>query len=731
MSLARALPAAVLLLLALPSCGGTPPAPQAPAAPVALAAPALPKPPDLSAVPDPSALVASGRLAKPSASLAIVRQWTNLPQPQSEDVTELMTGEAMGALVDLDQPIDFAVVVAGTGLRIHDRTAVSAVLKDVERTKAALQERYKLVPGENGALLVQGLGHATSSDADADEHGDDDSRACEIAPAYGPASTRLVCAWGGKALSDLAPWLTRTASRAATTSDLHVELRMQPLRATLSAAKRLIGGMLAGLLGGGTSGSGTRELLSSAGGDVVDFGLDLDTAALDVELTQAAGHATAAVRFSRSASALARLVTAHPDRSAAPPAAFWQMPGDADFAFFERGIDDAEIARARDLALHVASDRLAEEGIPEADRKPIVEALGKLTTSAPVAYASGFDQDAAMKAMAAVRSHKDGSDPAALQEARRASAEVLLGWHVMAVDEPAVRFVAALDDIARVWARPTVASAFRAKGRPSPALRQMPVPKGGALPVGTQHYVIEYPLGAGRHEPSGKPKVASIPSKAVAMHLIIAPEGTRTWVGLGGGDALVASKLAASIAPASPDSLAARAEMAPFKTAVAGSAGFVTLRAVAGGAGFLAAIFGDLAEDIDGFDEFPQLPHRGAVPIWFSSTPGGRRGASHRHPRNTARRDGGHRDHDCGAGGACGGVEAWVLEGRCLRPIPSRSLEGRCLRPIPSRSLEGRCLSADPFAIPLSSVLAYRSTLRALATGLARARPKYTGLLPT
>ncbi len=42
--------------------------------------------------------------------------------------------------------------------------------------------------------------------------------------------------------------------------------------------------------------------------------------------------------------------------------------------------------------------------------------------------------------------------------------------------------------------------------------------------------------------------------------------------------------------------------------------------------------------------------------------------------------------------------------------------------------LKGRCLSADPFAIPASSVLAYESRLRALATGLAWFRPKYTGL---
>jgi hypothetical protein len=50
-------------------------------------------------------------------------------------------------------------------------------------------------------------------------------------------------------------------------------------------------------------------------------------------------------------------------------------------------------------------------------------------------------------------------------------------------------------------------------------------------------------------------------------------------------------------------------------------------------------------------------------------------------------------------------------------------------RPRRQPELEGRCLSVDPFAIPASSVLAYGSRLRALATGLAWFRPKYTDLL--
>ncbi len=620
MSLARASAAAVPLVLTL-SCGGAPPATQAPAAPISVAPPSPPPSPDLSAVPAPPALVVSGRLAKPSASLALVRQWTNVPEPQSDEVTQLVTGEAIGPLVDLDQPIDFAVAVAGTGARIHDRTAVSAMLKDVERAKATLQERFKVVPGENGALLIQGLGHSARHDADegADDRGDDERRACEIAPAYGPAPTRLVCAWGAKALFDLAPWLTRTASRAATTSDLHVELRMQPLRPTLTSAKRLIGTVLASVLGSRLGLSSARELVSSVGGDVVDFALDLDTATLDVRASEPASTAIATLRFSGRTSALARLATAHPERSSAPPEVFWQLPGDADVAFFERGIDDVELARGRDLGLRIAGDRLAEDGLKEADREAILAALGRLTTSVPTAYASGLDGDAVAKAIAAERSRKDGSDSAAAEEASRASTEALLGWRVVELDESSVRLAGAVRDLAGAWAKPAVAAAFHAKGRPAPSLRPLPLPKGVTLAAGTLHYMLEWPFGGPRATPAAKPMVATTPGKAVAVHLFIAPEGARTWVALGGGEGLVASKLAASMA-AAPDSLGTRAEMAPRKAAIVGAAGFLTVRGLSEAAELLAATFGDQAGELEGFDVLGQMPHRGMAPVWFSWT---------------------------------------------------------------------------------------------------------------
>ncbi|MGH7437205.1 MAG: hypothetical protein ACRENE_16135, partial [Polyangiaceae bacterium] len=65
-------------------------------------------PPDVSEVPAPATLVVSGRLARPVASLGVVRGWSQLPMIQAEEIAELLAGPLLGPLVDLDAPIDFA-----------------------------------------------------------------------------------------------------------------------------------------------------------------------------------------------------------------------------------------------------------------------------------------------------------------------------------------------------------------------------------------------------------------------------------------------------------------------------------------------------------------------------------------------------------------------------------------------------------------------------------------------
>ncbi len=629
-SLARATrrPFALLVPCVVAACGGAPAAPQAPASSGApLASPALPLAPDLSPVAPPSGLVVSGRLSRLDASLGTVHGWTQLPMPQSEQVTEIIADEAtMGALVALDQPMDFAVAVSGTGARLTAMVAVSAAVRDFEEARTSLAEKHKLVPGDNGVLLVQRLAHRSHRAGDPDDDGksaedSDDVHACELAPAYGAAPTRLVCGWDTNALAKLGPWLTRGATRQTSTYDAHVEVHMQPLRSTIAAERRMFSIVLGTVLGGRLGLSGARDLAQAVGGDIADFANDLDTLSLDVVLSDPGAAATTTLKLSGTSSALGRLALANADRNGPAPAAFWQMPGDADFAFFDRGIDPNELVRGRDLVLKVVSDKLAEDGLKDADRHAITDALGKIVSPASMVLASGIDVDSVRKALSAEKALGDAADATARRDANRASAQALLGWRVVEVDEAAATRVDAMKGLATALARPGVTAAYGAKaGVAAPKVTVARMPKEGGLPKDAQHFEVELPL----PEPSaassgtGKPRTVAL-AKPLVIHVFIVPDGARSWIGVGDA-ALVPAKLSAAMA-GSGDTLRAKPELSVLKDASLGAGGFLTARGVPEAREQMAALFAsDPGREADLFESTAQLPHQGLTPVPFSLT---------------------------------------------------------------------------------------------------------------
>jgi hypothetical protein len=611
------------------SCGGGAPPPlQVPVSPasskgVTLAAP--PPPPDLSQVPDPASLVVSGRVARPGVSLGVIQGWSHLPLAQADQITELVAGEALGPLVDLDAPIDFAVATLGDGMRLRGMVAVSAGVKDGEAAKAALGERYKLVPAGNGALLIQGLGKpahpddGSEDDADDAEGSGDAHRTCELAPSYGTPSTRLVCAEDPKALAELGAWLTRTAPRVAGLHDLSAEVRMGPLHPTLTAFKRMAAMLLGGLLGGRGASQGPDDALMAVATDLLDFAIDLDGLSLEVDLAEPAAQARATLRFSGATSSLTRLATAHPDGGAPPPASFWQLPADADLAVFDRGIDPGDLAKGVSLAAKVLGDKLAAGGVKATDRKALLDALGEIPSSAPVVYASGLDAVTVQKAF-------DGAkDPSLGREAAQALAEALLGWRLFEVDEPASRLAGAFRDVASAWARPGIAAAYAARPRSggAPSFRPQGLPRGpggAALPKGSQHYVLALPLADDRSGDSAKKG-----ARPLTLHVLLVPDATRTWVGVGGDAALVTSKMTGAIGAAG----VVRADLAPLDHEKVGAAGFLDVRslpeavvemAVLGGGQLSVLGVGPVPGALSALDMITALPHRGLTPIPFSLT---------------------------------------------------------------------------------------------------------------
>lgn len=608
-------------------CGGAPTAPQAPASSAAAApAVAFPPAPDLSPVPPPQGLVLSGTIAKLGASLATVNGWTQLPMPGAETVTRMLADEDLGAIVDLDRPIVLAMTVAGTGAHLTPAVGASAAVRDLEAAKGALAEHHKLVAGANGALLIQKLARAPhAADESGDSSDDDDERACELAPAYGDGAFRLVCADDAKQLAALGPWLTRGATRETSTNDAHVDLRMQPLKATIAAERRLFSILLGTMLGGRLGIAAARDVAQAVGGDLIDFGMDLDTASLDLALSDPGAAATLTLRFSGSASVLGRLLTANADRNGPPPAGFWQMPGDTDFAVFDRGIDPGALARGRDLALKVVGDMLAQDGLKDADRTAVVDALGAVVTSAPMVYASGVDADGVHKAIAAAKALSDRATPDEQSAAELAQLRAVLGWRIVEIDEPATVKIGAMKALVAALSRPGVFAAYHAKpGARALAVRSAPMPKGTPLPKGTEHFAIDVPVTPDRVYTSPGVKGAAAP-KPVALDVFIVPDGARSWLGVGCDPALVTAKLAASVG-GSGDTLAAKSELVGMKDTVVGAGGFLTARATE----LIAAEVSVLSSpgDLENIATFLDgTGHQGQTPMPFSltapaSTPG-------------------------------------------------------------------------------------------------------------
>ena len=434
-----------------------------------------------------------------------------------------------------------------------------------------------------------------------------------------------------KALSELAPWLTRTATRGTSTADLHVDVRMAPLKPTIAEQRRLLGMIIGGVVGGRMGLSGLRELALAAGSDMADFASDLDGASLDVTLADAGAQAEVALKLGAKASAIGRVMTAHAERSGPAPAAFWQLPADADFAAFSRGIDEAELSRGRDLVLQVVADTLNELGLKDADRKPVVDALGKLVSPSAMVYGSGVDASAVRAAVAAQRASA-GKPEAERAEAKRQALEAFLGWRVIEVDEPSARIAGALKELSAAISRPSALAAFRAheKDVVPPGLRAVAVTKSSGLPAGAQHYVLE--LHPGEHRASAAAKAApgarpkplekkpAGPAKPLQVHVFVVPDGQRTWIGVGGDEAVTAARLATALG-SSGEKLASRADLASLKDARVGSGGFFTARGLPEAAQQFALLTNAATWGAsETFEEASQMPHQGLSPVVFSAT---------------------------------------------------------------------------------------------------------------
>ncbi len=512
-----------------------------------------------------------------------------MPMPGPAEVGSLVAGETTGNVVDLDQPIDFALVLRGH----TPRGAMSAAVRSLEEAKSAFS-KYTLVPVQNGALRIDGLGKPDDASKDGDEG---EARVCELVPSVSgvdrpapqgaaapsrAAITRLICAESEKTLDELAPWLARTAPRSTYPADAHVEVRMSPIRAIVTQMRRLLPMLAGSALGIRHTGvpevdDSFRALID----DLADFSSDADTIAVDAMFGEPQGTVTITSQFRSSTSLLARLAVSHPERAAAPPAAFWKLPGDSDVAFFHGAIDPADFEHLRDHVADVVSAALAKNGLNDADRKAVRDVASHTLDLVALRseYGKGIDLDAAEKAIQAIKDVKEG-DSAAHDEAERVAAEKMGGWLVMGLDAPAAKVAAIEKEWAAAWARPGMAKWVRSKATdtPPPQMRMAPLPKGIAGKGAAHLELVVYPeRPASADADADEKKKAKKPpaGKPLILHAIVVPDGTASWLVLAADEALAVSKANEVLGSGS---LASRPGLASIKDGRVNAGGFVTSR---------------------------------------------------------------------------------------------------------------------------------------------------------
>jgi len=621
MNVRRAVFVSSSVALAL-ACGGAQPPPPPVTAQVVTAPPPPPPAPELTAVDEPAQMVFFGRVARPADVLKIAGGWTRLPMPGSDVAAEMLTGERTGKIVDLEQPVDVVVAIDAARQSLSPAWAVGAAVLSLDDAKAALSKHHKLVPGENGALVVESLG---GGDSDADE---DHPRVCELAPSVGASTTRLVCGSSESAVRQLAPFLTRTAPRTPVPSDVHIEVRLEPLKSFVALGRTMMPGLLSEAMGMRHGADpAARDLVEALTGEVADLATDLSRITVDAKLEDALGRVDSRVTFKTASSVTARLATEHPDRVDLPPASFWHLPVDSDAAYFNRGIDTKELDHPRELLLKLLNHALEKEGLGDADRKALADGLTHLvSTSAPTVFAKGVDIAAVRQALDALQAAKD--DPAQHEAATRAAIDATVGWLLVGYDESPARLEGALKELASAWNRPALAKLMKvaASGGTPPSLKIVPSAPSLKLPKGTTHLELTVfpphepphpaPPGAA-HGPKAKPEP---PAKPFKLHAFAVPDAERVWLVVGLDEAAIAAKVRASLASAPADgTLTARAGLESMKDARASSGGFTTIRAtLTTHPDAFPSTQGAKARRV--YATIAQLPDQGATPIPFLTT---------------------------------------------------------------------------------------------------------------
>lgn len=616
----RRLVVSALVLGASFGCAETPPplAPE-PAPPLKVIAPV-----DVSPVPEPEEIFAVARWKNPNATLAGLSSCAGVPEPITRTNARLLVDRALAEafrggvdarpfadVVAFDAPVDLVAALDTHSALPNALMAFSIGLSSLEKAKEALQKTGELVEMAPGLYRVGAAGQGELT--------------CALGAAAGSAPARLVCGKRDKDVTALGPYLARNLPvTAPPRSDVHAELRFRPVDARFGPVIRRFLGLLPNWVRNRTDDEPRfADAMETAAAAVADEGAaligDLDRVSIELGVDGASClTAKASVQLRGTSSWLAGTMSDQNAKGGPPPEIFWRAPIDADSASYGLATDTARYGGIWKALRDIAEAKLSGAQVgTEAERRALTALIespfGKTTN---VVVASGHTHGLSKPA------------PGAKVTSEEAFDDLLngyIGWTVLGVDEGPAASAKLIRDIAGLLGKKTITDPLRQhlKGAVLPVAKLVKAPR--ELGAGALDLELRFDV---------DPKSGTAKPVSFSVHVLLMPDGQRTWMGVGANRAdLVAHLLAARTGAPDAGTLAARAGLEQLRAGKSVGSGFLTLsmftRGVSSSLGNpallkmlnprLAGSAGDLGRALH------SMPNKGDTPILVLSAaaPGG------------------------------------------------------------------------------------------------------------
>jgi hypothetical protein len=368
--------------------------------------------------------------------------------------------------------------------------------------------------------------------------------------AVSPATPALVCSSHPNWLADLERELLRGAEPSTPASNAWLSVVPEPLERSLGDK---LGPMLWPLALHALGIESRNAEFDAALGKVITAlttegsAVFSDVSRASADLTTGSETAVLGVRlqFEARTSWLAGLL--NDPAPAAAPDTFSRLPGDATRGFFATGLTRERYTSARELLSELLHSLLAYQGTPEQLRVSATRLISQLPLpQASFAFASG-ELEATDKT------------PLVTQE---------LGWHLVALDEPAAHYLEYLDEVVELFGDPVLGSQLRRVARTLVDERWVPleikkdVRGTPGLPRGTRAWTVTLP---GRSLDPRAGGIVTDRTQKSATTLIVVPDGTRTLLAWAGDQRALIAKLRAFLGAKEPRTLLTREDLAKLR----------------------------------------------------------------------------------------------------------------------------------------------------------------------